>query len=186
MKKKPVKKNRKKLVLDTKAKYCIAGAAALLAVLTVVLCAMNGAFDFSGGAARPTPTVTPVFTPGTTDAPATPAWTPPPATPPATPEPVEYTITVTAGKGGSVSPSGQVTVPGGESRSFTITPDAGYVVGEVKVDGQDVGAVTEYTFSSVTGDHSLYVVFRAEEATPPPTDTPPVITPPASATDILA
>ena len=51
---------------------------------------------------------------------------------------------------------------------------------------QDVGAVTEYTFSSVTGDHSLYVVFRAEEATPPPTDTPPVITPPASATDILA
>ena len=180
-----VKKKRRKLVLDTKAKYCIAGAVALLAVLTVVLCAMSDAFDFSKGEVGPSPDLTPAVTPAATEPPATPAATPTPPAVTSTPEPEQYTITVTAGKGGSVSPSGQVAVTSGGSCTFAITPDAGDVVGEVKVDGQDVGAVTEYIFTSVAEDHSLYVVFRADETTPPPTDAPPATTPPVSATDIV-
>ena len=178
-----MKKRRKKLVLDTRAKYCIAGAAALLAVLTVVLCAMNGAFQFTAEEAEPTPTP-PAATPVVTDTPATPVVTDAPV-PTATPEPERYTITVTAGKGGSVSPTGQVTVAEGDDCVFAITPDAGYVLETVQADGQDVGAVTAYTFPAVAEDHTLYVEFRAEETTPP-TETPEVTAPPVSASDITA
>ena len=76
------------------------------------------------------------------------------------PENAEFTVTVTAGKGGSVSPDGRVTVPEGEDAVFVITPDAGYAVSEVKIDGEDVGPVEEYTFAALDADHTLYAVFR--------------------------
>jgi beta-lactam-binding protein with PASTA domain len=90
------------------------------------------------------------------------------------PSPETHTITVTAGKGGSVSPRGAVSVADGEDQSFTITPEDGYEIREVKVDGTDIGPVSSYTFSGVTGDHTLYVVFRQKtvEASPSPTPTP--------------
>jgi beta-lactam-binding protein with PASTA domain len=90
-----------------------------------------------------------------------------------TPTPT-YTITVTAGHGGSVSPKGQVQVEDGASATFSIVPDAGYEIREVKVDGQDVGAVSEYTFSNVTGNHTLYVVFQSKPTVtdPPEAETP--------------
>ncbi|NCC68248.1 MAG: PASTA domain-containing protein [Clostridia bacterium] len=75
------------------------------------------------------------------------------------PSPETMTITALAGAGGSISPKGTVEVEQGGSMSFTITPDTGYSVKEVKVDGQDVGAVSSYTFSNVTESHSIYVVF---------------------------
>ena len=88
------------------------------------------------------------------------------------PEPVEYTVSVTAGKGGSVSPRGQVTVPEGEKAEFVIVPDEGYVIREVKIDGQDMGPVERYMFEDVTADHTLYVVFQlAPEETDPPEET---------------
>ncbi|MDR1131087.1 MAG: PASTA domain-containing protein [Oscillospiraceae bacterium] len=100
------------------------------------------------------------------------------------PSPAGHTISVTAGKGGSVSPKGAVIVEDGQDQSFTITPDSGYEVAEVKADGQDVGVVTSYTFSGVTGSHTLYVVFRQKiEVSPSPSPSPPVSeadTPPAS------
>ena len=84
------------------------------------------------------------------------------------PEPVtEYVITVTAGKGGSVSPRGRETVEEGQSATFSITPDEGYEVREVKVDGEDVGAVTTYTFTDVQENHTLYAVFQPLEEEPP-------------------
>jgi len=64
-----------------------------------------------------------------------------------------YTITASAGDNGSISPSGDVTVAQGENQTFTITPDEGYGVEDVKVDGSSVGAVTTYTFTNVTADH---------------------------------
>ena len=90
-----------------------------------------------------------------------------------TPTPKGHTISVTAGKGGAVSPKGQVSVTDGESMTFTITPDEGYEIREVKVDGTSVGAVESYTFTNVTGDHTIYAVFQVKaEPTPTPAETP--------------
>lgn len=93
------------------------------------------------------------------------------------PEPEGHTITVTAGKGGSISPKGLVTVKDGSDQSFTITPDAGYEIREIKVDGTSIGAVSSYTFTKVTGDHTIYAVFQEKREptpspSPPPTSTP--------------
>lgn len=86
------------------------------------------------------------------------------------PEPAPtWNIAVTAGAGGTVSPKGMVSVDENGDVTFTITPDSGYEVGEVKVDGKSVGQVTTYTFENVTEDHSLYVVFRVKTETPSPT-----------------
>ena len=71
-----------------------------------------------------------------------------------------YTITVTAGKGGTISPSGSVRVREGGSLTLTITPDKGYVVSNVKVDGKSVGAVKSYTLTNVMGSHTITVTFR--------------------------
>ena len=71
-----------------------------------------------------------------------------------------YTITATAGKGGTISPSGSVRVREGGSLTFTITPDKGYVVSSVKVDGKSVGAVKSYTLTNVMGSHAITVTFR--------------------------
>ncbi len=83
-----------------------------------------------------------------------------------------FTISVTAGQGGSVSPNGSVKVESGSSASFTITPNTGYEVREVKVDGVDVGAVTSYSFSRVTANHTLYVVFQKTASQPTQPEQP--------------
>lgn len=98
--------------------------------------------------------------------------------------PKNHIITVTAGKGGSISPKGQVEVKDGGSQSFSIIPDSGYEIREVKVDGTNVGAVESYTFTNVTGDHSIYAVFQtATTPTPTPTPTPPPTEPPPPPTE---
>ncbi len=80
----------------------------------------------------------------------------------------EFTITASAGEGGSISPDGSVKIVGGESQSFTITPDQGYVIDDVTVDGKSVGALAKYTFSDVTAAHSIKATFAvSEEATNP-------------------
>ncbi len=60
-----------------------------------------------------------------------------------------YTITASAGTGGSISPSGPVTVNCGTDQSFTITPASCYQIADVLVDGVSVGAVASYTFTGV-------------------------------------
>lgn len=110
------------------------------------------------------------------------------------PETTEYVITVTAGKGGTISPKGIVSVSDGEDQAFTITADDGYEVREVKVDGKDIGPVASYSFEKVTEDHTLYVVFAKKGAvspspspSPSPTSSPfPSPTKPVSGTDIIA
>jgi hypothetical protein len=72
-----------------------------------------------------------------------------------------YTITASAGSNGSISPTGAVTVASGASRAFTITPNTGYKVSNVLVDGASVGAVTTYTFSNVTANHTIAASFTA-------------------------
>lgn len=86
-----------------------------------------------------------------------------------------FSISVTCGSGGSVSPAGVVMVEEGASASFQIVPDSGYELSELKVDGYAVSATGEYTFSNVTENHTLYAVFRSvnnETPTPAPEATP--------------
>ena len=72
---------------------------------------------------------------------------------------LSYTITATANNGGSITPAGDVEVNCGENATFTITPDDGYEIADVTVDGQSVGAVANYTFSNVSEDHSIVATF---------------------------
>ena len=75
-----------------------------------------------------------------------------------------YTIKATAGAGGSISPSGNVSVREGRDQTFTITPDKGYAVANVKIDGKSIGAVKSYTFENVKRAHTIEVSFtRANE-----------------------
>ena len=75
-----------------------------------------------------------------------------------------YTIKATAGTGGSISPSGNVSVREGRDQTFTITPDKGYAVANVKIDGKSIGAVKAYTFENVRRNHTIEVSFaRANE-----------------------
>ena len=70
-----------------------------------------------------------------------------------------YTIKATAGVGGTVSPSGNVSVREGRDQSFTFTADNGYAVSDVKIDGKSIGAVKSYTFENVRRAHTIEVVF---------------------------
>ena len=70
-----------------------------------------------------------------------------------------YTIEATAGAGGSISPSGSVSVREGGDQTFTITPDKGYAVSNVKIDGKSIGAVKSYTFENVSRTHTIEVIF---------------------------
>lgn len=70
-----------------------------------------------------------------------------------------YTIKASAGNGGIISPSGNVTVARGKDQSFTINPINGYRISDVIVDGKSVGAVSTYTFDSVKANHTIQVKF---------------------------
>ena len=77
-----------------------------------------------------------------------------------------YTIKATAGAGGSISPSGNVSVREGRDQTFTITPDKGYAVSNVKIDGKSIGAVKSYTFENVRRTHTIEVIFMKANGNP--------------------
>jgi hypothetical protein len=70
-----------------------------------------------------------------------------------------HTITATAGANGGISPSGAVAVTAGSNQSFTITPNSGYGVADVLVDGVSQGAVTSCSFTNVVADHTISASF---------------------------
>jgi len=74
----------------------------------------------------------------------------------------KYSITASAGSNGYISPSGSVTVNYGDSKTFTITPNPGYKIKDIKVDGTSVGAVSTYTFSNITSDHTISALFEKQ------------------------
>ncbi len=92
-----------------------------------------------------------------------------PTAAPATPA-VNHMITVTAGSGGSISPSGIVAVEEGASKTFTIAANEGYELSQLLVDGTSVDTVSEYTFSDVRGDHTIYAIFQESWAPEPEAD----------------
>ena len=77
-----------------------------------------------------------------------------------------HTIKATAGTNGSISPSGWTSVRDGRDQTFTITPDKGYAVANVLVDGKSVGAVKSYTFKNVTKDHTIEAIFMKSNGNP--------------------
>ena len=77
-----------------------------------------------------------------------------------------YTIKATAGAGGSISPSGSVSVREGRDQTFTITPDKSYAVSNVKIDGKSIGAVKSYTFENVRRTHTIEVIFMKANGNP--------------------
>lgn len=80
---------------------------------------------------------------------------------------VQFAITATAGANGKITPEGTILLNQGGSQTFTITPDSGYVIDTLTVDGSAVAATTSYTFSGIALNHTISVTFKPE---------PPVIT----------
>ncbi len=76
-----------------------------------------------------------------------------------------HTISASADTGGSISPSGSVSVIHGGSQGYTITPDSGYKVADVLVDGLSFGSVSSYTFDQVVADHTIHATFVVDSAT---------------------
>lgn len=78
---------------------------------------------------------------------------------------INYSITASvSGAGGTISPSGASSVSSGGSRTYSITPATGYSIDSILVDGIAIGAVTSYTFSSVTANHTIVAAFKAMPA----------------------
>jgi hypothetical protein len=99
---------------------------------------------FSGPAPSPTPTPSPSPTP--------------------TPKPKTVTITASAGSGGTISPAGSIQVSYGGSKTFTIKPNTGYSVSNVKVNGASITSIPAaggtYTFSNVTKTSTISAAFK--------------------------
>jgi len=75
------------------------------------------------------------------------------------------TINAVAAPNGSITPAGITTLAGGSNQSYTITPDAGFVVTALVVDGTQLPGATAYTFTNVTGDHYIIAYFAPAPAT---------------------
>jgi len=72
----------------------------------------------------------------------------------------KYTIAASCGSGGSISPSGTVSLSSGTSQTYTMTPKTGYKIASVLVDNVKVGTPTSYAFSNITASHTIKVLFR--------------------------
>lgn len=101
---------------------------------------------------------------GAVQRPYAPVFEPPTDTEPP-PPPGTFRITASAIGHGSIDPSGAVDVIDGDDQEFTITPDSGYHIANVLVDGVSVGTGSTYTFSAVADDHTILASF-ASDATP--------------------
>ena len=89
-----------------------------------------------------------------------------------------YVIKATAGEGGSISPSTRAAVLYGGAKTFTITPNDGYTIADVKVDGTSVGAVKTYTLQNIAKDHKIEATFtKILEETEPVEEVEPTVEP---------
>jgi len=152
--------------MSTKTKSIITASVFFLAILTVILCAMDGMF---------------VFKPGSVQANDTAAAAAIASAAPATDNsggetdiPV-HKVLITAGNGGYVYPAGTATVNDWESLTISAVPDDGYYIRSITVDGEPVGAMSYYTLSYVTEDHTVVVTFAESKKpadNPQPTQNP--------------
>jgi hypothetical protein len=76
----------------------------------------------------------------------------------------DHTIISSAESGGRILPDGEIAVIDGSSQRFTISPDYGYKIADVLVDGVSQGAISSYTFNKLTEDHTISVQFLPEKS----------------------
>lgn len=76
--------------------------------------------------------------------------------------PASYTISATTGAHGSISPAGDISVAAGSNRIFNMTPDSGYRIAGVQVDGHAQGSLSTYTFHNITANHSIHVDYTLD------------------------
>lgn len=150
--------NNGKRSMSMKTKWIITGILCVLALLTVVVVAADGCFDFRAGSV-------------TSNNKAAVESAAPESKKDTTKTVNTYTVHVTAGNGGSTDPNGSTTVSNGGKLEIKITPNDGYEIQSVMVDGKDVGAVDSYTLSNVTEDHSVVATF-VKKVVPNPTPAP--------------
>ena len=77
----------------------------------------------------------------------------------------EFVITATSDLNGTITPSGNISVPYGADKKFTFTPNTGYVIDEVLVDNvinPDAALAASYTFEAVAEPHTIFVTFKKE------------------------
>ena len=77
----------------------------------------------------------------------------------------QHRIVASAGSNGAISPTGNVIVNHGVNQAFSITSGTGYHVADVLVDGISVGAVSSYTFNTVSTDHTIAASFAIDTYT---------------------
>lgn len=151
------------------------GAAILFLLLAalVLIMALGGREGAPG--ASPQPGTPPAESAPPAEATPSPSPSPSPSpTPSPQPEAATHVVSAIAGRGGSISPAGAVEVADGGSVTFTITPDEGFAVAQLLVDGEAVEASGSYTFSALASDHTIYVTFLPSE---PPAEEPPASPP---------
>ena len=77
----------------------------------------------------------------------------------------DFTITASAGDHGQISPSGNVVVPLHNDQTFTLTPEQGYTVDELLIDGVSQQRALIYTFENVVSEHTIAASFRPANPT---------------------
>jgi hypothetical protein len=75
-----------------------------------------------------------------------------------------YSLEPSAAAGGSITPGIRTITEYGDDMTFVIKPDAGYRINNVYIDGESVGALTEYTFSDTRLDHTISATFTSVNA----------------------
>jgi hypothetical protein len=73
---------------------------------------------------------------------------------------IAFSISAEAGNGGHINPEGKINVNNGSKQTFSIKPDNGYMISDVKVDNTSAGPVSEYTYNNITSDHTISATFR--------------------------
>ena len=153
------KKSNNKSGMSMKTKWIITGILCVLAVLTVVVVAADGCFDFKPGSVQSNDKAVAES-----------------AAPDADKTGGTHTVLVTAGNGGTTDPNGSLTVEDWESVKINFTPNEGYEIQSISVDGKDMGAIESYELTNVTEDHSIIATF-VKKAVPTPTPAPATPTP---------
>jgi hypothetical protein len=77
-----------------------------------------------------------------------------------------FTISSSAGTGGTISPSGQIAVAGGASQNFSLTADTGYEIQSLAVDGVSLGVQSNYFFNNVQSNHTITASFILKNQLP--------------------
>lgn len=141
------KKSRKHMSMGTK--WIITFILFILAIATVIVCARSGAFHFEAGKVSANDNDTEMADNNTQSEEGSDEDG----------ESAKYTVFVTAGNGGTANPSGSVTVDSWDSISLSFTPDEGYEIESVTLDGEDLGAIEDYTLSYIDENHTIVVTF---------------------------